>query len=387
MKSPRRPIPVCYMISNLTVGGTPKHLLSLINHLDRTRVTPILCLLDGTSPVSRSLEPSDIQVYRLGIQKIRSIRGFMALREFSRTLRQQCIQIVQPYYPDSTLFSVVAGRLAGVPVILRTRNNTNYWMSSKERKLGRILNRFLTATVCNCQAARQAVLRDERPEPSSVVVIENGIDLTRFQPRPHVRQTGDDRKVGMVTSLRTIKGYDLFLRAAAQLLASHPDVTFHLAAATNSKHATRLQGMVRDLELGERLIYHGPVADVPAFLATLDLAVLSSRSEGMSNAIMEYMAMQLPIVATNVGGIPELIRDGIDGLLVPPDAGALANAMTRLLDHPQLAQTLAFSARQKLDASFSMVHAAQRWARWYEQLLEAREHSRLILPQPLPVRA
>ena len=126
MESARRPIPVCYMISNLTFGGTPKHLLSLINHLDRTRVSPILCLLDGTSAVSRSLEPTDIPVYRLGVQRFRSFQGFEAIHEFTRILRQQYIQIVQPYYPDSTLFSVVAGHLAGVPVILRTRNNTNY---------------------------------------------------------------------------------------------------------------------------------------------------------------------------------------------------------------------------------------------------------------------
>ena len=214
-----------------------------------------------------------------------------------------------------------------------------------------------------------------------MVVIENGIDLKRFQTRPR-RESGHARRVGMVTSLRTIKGYDLFLQAAAQLLASHPDVTFHLAAASNSKHAARLQDMVRDLELGGRLEYHGPVADVPAFLATLDLAVLSSRSEGMPNAIMEYMAMGLPIVATNVGGIPELIRDGIDGLLVPPDANALASAMARLLDQPRLAQTLAFSARSKLDTSFSMHITAQRWATWYEQLLEVRGRGQRITPQP-----
>ena len=386
MESTRRPIRICYVISNLTFGGTPKHLLSLIEHLDRTRVTPILCLLDGTSPVSHSLEPSDIQVYRQGIETIRSIRGFKALCEFSRTLRQECIKIIQPYYPDSTLFSVVAGQLAGVPVILRTRNNTNYWMSFKERHLGRILNRFVTATVCNCQAARLAVLRDERPDPSSTVVIENGIDLTRFQAPVRLLRTGQDRKVGMVTSLRTVKGYDLFLRAASQLLASYPDVTFHLAAAGNSKHATRLKSMVEELELGGRLVYHGPVADVPSFLATLDLAVLSSRSEGMPNAIMEYMAMGLPIVATNVGGIPELIRDGIDGLLVPPDANALASAMARLLDQPRLAQTLAFSAHRKLNTSFSMPITAQRWATWYEQLLEARGRGQRIPPQPLAVR-
>ena len=189
----------------------------------------------------------------------------------------------------------------------------------------------------------------------------------------------------MVTSLRTIKGYDLFLQAAARLSESHPDVTFHLVGAGNAKHRARLTSMVEELGLEEKLEYHGPISEVPAFLTTLDLAVLSSRAEGMPNAIMEYMAMRLPIVATNVGGVPELIRDGLDGLLVPVDSMALATGMARLLDQPDLAKRLAYSAHQRIDSSFSMHLTAQRWAGWYESLLESSRQGSKQVPQPPPV--
>ena len=140
--------------------------------------------------------------------------------------------MLQPYFADSTYFGVLAGRLAGVDFIVRTRNNANHWMRPTDRRLGRLINRFVCVTLCNSQAARDAVLSDERPDPASVLVIENGVDLDRFDhitpfnPKPIIRP----RRVGMVANLRPVKGVDLFVRAAAAVAATHPEATYHSLA-------------------------------------------------------------------------------------------------------------------------------------------------------------
>ena len=108
--------------------------------------------------------------------------------------RQKQIDVLQLYFPDSTYFGVLAGRLAGVKAIVRTRNNINHWMTPAHRRLGRLLNRFVTVTVCNSQAARDAVLADERPDPASVIVIENGVDLERFASIPPVSPEPDPHR-------------------------------------------------------------------------------------------------------------------------------------------------------------------------------------------------
>ncbi len=278
---PARPVQVCFMVDRLGVGGTETQLLALIRNLDKDVARPYLVLLDGEDETSRAMEPADCPVMRLGVKRLRSPRAFGKLLEFCRFLRQAPIDLLQLYFPDSTYFGVVAGWLAGTRCIIRTRNNVNHWMTPRHRRLGRLMNRLVTVTLCNAEAARQAVLADERPDPDKVVVIENGVDLERFSHLPTVSPERDPvrpRRVGMVANLRPVKGVDLFVRAAARVAAECPDVTFHVAG--EGPQRPELERLVDELGLSGRFLLHGRVADIPAFLADLDLAVLSSAPRG-----------------------------------------------------------------------------------------------------------
>jgi glycosyltransferase involved in cell wall biosynthesis len=144
-------------------------------------------------------------------------------------------------------------------------------------------------------------------------------------------------------------------------------VTFHLGGEGPSR--PDLERLAVELGLAGRCQFHGAVADVPAFLAGLDICVLCSRSEGMPNVILEYMASGRPVVATAVGGVPEMVRDGVDGLLVPPgDAGRLADAWRRLLDDPALAARLAAAARARVRERYSKERTVERFERFYTGL-------------------
>jgi len=364
-----RPVRVCFLIDELAAAGTETQLLALIRHLDRARVRPYLVLLRGEAPLSRQLEPDGCPVLRLGVGSLRSPRTALRAMRFIQFLWREQIDVVQVYFPDSSYFGVMAAWLAGVRHRLRTRN-IGHWLTRTHRLLGRAINVFTTATVANCEAARRSLLADEKPSPESVFVLPNGVDLDRFLTMPV--PTGPARCVGAVANLRHVKGLDVLVNAAARLKDDFPDLCFRVAGEGDER--ANLERQVRGAGLEGRFFLPGSQGDIPAFLAGLDVAVLASRAEGMSNAVLEYMAAARPIVATAVGATPELIRPDEHGLLVPPgDAAALAAAIARLVADRALASRLAESARRRAREEYSRAAMVRRFEEFYTRLVFQEE--------------
>lgn len=364
-----RPLPVAFVIDRLAAAGTERQLVALIDQLDRRAVTPHLVLLDGQDPESRRLEPKHCPVLRLGISSFKRPRAWSGALRFVRYLRQHRIAVVQLQFPDSTYFGAPLGWLAGARVV-RTRRDLGYWASGRDRWLGWLWNRlFVSATVANCRAAREAFLQDERPRPQSVCVIENGVDLTRFETLRGQRGAGTPpSRVVLVANLRPVKSPELFVRAAIALAARWPSVSFELAG--DGPLGDALAHQVAEAGMGERIRLRGSISDIPSFLADRPVVVLCSQSEGLSNALIEAMAAGCPIVATRVGGTPELIDEDRTGLLVPPhDASALTRAIDRLLVDPALADRLASQARREARARFAWPVVAGRYLSLYGNLV------------------
>jgi glycosyltransferase involved in cell wall biosynthesis len=361
-------IRVCFLIDRLAAAGTESQLLALIRHLDRAHVQPYLCLLDGEDAASQALEPQDCPVLRLGVRRLTQLRTIPRAWRLARFLRRERIDVVQVYFPDSTYFGTLVGRLAGVPRLVRTRNNLGYWLTPGHRWLGRLCNLVTDAIVANCIACRDAVIRDESAPGQSVVVLSNGVELGRFAEVAPVSSRSEPPRVGIVANLRPVKDLEGFVRAAAAVARLHPTATF--AIAGEGEQRSSLEALVQQLELQGRCHLLGSIADTPAFLESLDVAVLCSRSEGMSNALMEYMAAGRPIVATSVGANSELIDDGVNGLLVPPgDPTRLAEAVHRLLADPALAARFGAAARRKAEQNFCLQRRARRFEAFYRGLL------------------
>lgn len=371
------PIRVCFMIDELTNAGTETQLVALIHGLDRSRVLPHLCLLRGESELSRALEPQGCPVLRLGVRSFVDRRAIRKAYQLGRFLRDHRIDIFQVYFPDSTYFGVPVARLAGVRRVVRTRNNLNHWMTPAHRFLGRAFNHFVSVTVTNCAAARSAVLADERPSPESVVVLENGVDLSRFPTekfRLCANRNLEGQRTGVVANLRPVKGLDMFIHAAAIVARTHGNVAFEVAG--DGEQRSELEQLRARLGLDGRLIFRGALEDIPSFLSSLDVAVLSSRAEGMSNAVLEYMAAGRAIVATAVGAASQLIEDETHGLLVPPEnPEALAGAIGRLLTDPVLACRLGAAARRRAEERFSRDAMIKRWEHFFEQLARRPSHA------------
>src|SRR5262249_7083087 len=158
-----------------------------------------------------------------------------------------------------------------------------------------------------CAACRDAVIRDEAAPVQSVVVLPNGVEFGQFAELAPVGSRSGSPRVGIVANLRPVKDLDVFVRAAAEVARLHPAATF--AIAGEGEERALLEDRIEQLGLQGRCNLLGRIADTPSFLECLDVAVLCSRSEGMSNAVMEYMAAGRPIVATSVGANSELIDD------------------------------------------------------------------------------
>jgi glycosyltransferase involved in cell wall biosynthesis len=357
------------MIDQLSSAGTETQLVALIRHLDRSRVRPFLCLLHGDDAHSRSLEPDDCPVLRLGVRSLRQPKTLLRAFRLARFLRQHRIDVLQVYFQDSTYLGVPVARLAGVARIVRTRNNLGYWITPLHRWLGWFCNQVTDVLVANCDACRQAIITDEGVLPGRVVVLENGVDVERFSGPALRDASAHGPRIGVVANLRPIKDLDLFVRAAAEVGTDFPGATFHIAGEGELR--PQLERLAGELGLAQRLDLPGSVADIPGFLAGLDVAVLCSRSEGMPNALLEYMAAGKAIVATAVGATGQMIKHGVHGLLVPPgDASQLAAALRLVLHDRDLAARLGAAARRRVVEQYSRQTMVRRFEDFYQGLFK-----------------
>jgi glycosyltransferase involved in cell wall biosynthesis len=199
-----------------------------------------------------------------------------------------------------------------------------------------------------------------------VIVLENGVDLERFHAIPPADFL--QPHVGVVGNLRHVKGLDLLIDAAQHLLPRYPNLRIEVAGEGGERAA--LQARIDAAGLRHCFTLCGSIADIPAFLGRHPIAVSCSRAEGMSNAILEYMAAGRAIVATAVGANPRLIENGIHGLLCPSeDVEALSRALSRLFDSPALVRQLARAGRQRVEREFSRPAMVRRFEQCYQQLV------------------
>src|SRR5262245_19592554 len=167
------PVRVCFMIDRLSRAGTETQLLALVRELDRSKVSPSLVLLDGEDDLSRALEPADCPVLRLGVRRLFSLTAVRAARRVRAFWREHRPDVLQTYFLDATYFGAPLAKLSGVKKVVRVRNNLGYWMTRKHRVLGRLVRRFVDATLTNTKAGRLALVEREGHRGDCVVVLEN----------------------------------------------------------------------------------------------------------------------------------------------------------------------------------------------------------------------
>lgn len=361
------PVRVCFMIDRLSRAGTETQLLALVRTLDRAKVRPTLVLLDGEDDLSRALEPADCPVIRLGVRKLFSGRAVTAARHLRAFWREHRPDVLQTYFMDAAYFGAPLAKLCGIRTVLRVRNNLGYWMTPRHRVMGRLVRPFVDATLTNTDAGKDALVARDGLHASRVAVLENGVDTARFKRFMLPDTSKKVVRVGCVANLRPVKNVDGLMRAAKAALAKFPQLAFEVAG--DGEQRADLERLHAELGLGERFVLRGSVSDVPGFLRKLDIAVLPSHSEGMSNALLEYMAAGRAVIATDVGANARLLDGGKCGLVVPKgDEAALVEALGALLANPLRAAGYGAAARKRVDAEFSRDAMRKRFEGFYAEL-------------------
>jgi glycosyltransferase involved in cell wall biosynthesis len=208
-------------------------------------------------------------------------------------------------------------------------------------------------------------------DPNRVQTIYNGLNVSDWNEISRPTKTPGNLVVTTVGNIRRVKGHDLFIRAAASIASKFPEVRFNIAGdVLEPDYFIELQHLIRDLNLSDRFHFTGGVTNLREHLATADIFVLPSRSEGFSNAIIEAMAASLPVVAANVGGNAEAVIEGVNGFIIPSeDSAALSAAVSRLIADPSLAEAMGKAGRSLVEENFTTNAMMVRTTRAYQTLL------------------
>lgn len=358
------PISVCFVIDSLSRAGTESQLLALLRGLDRNRVKPTLCLLNGHDALTQSLLPTDCEILNLGLKRLLSGQAIAAARQLRQFWKKHHTQIVQTYFLDSTYFAVPLARVSGMKHIIRVRNNVGYWLTTKHRMLGKAIGLGCTKTLTNSDAGMKGLIESEGLDAAKIQIISNGVDVDRFVVRRQPNLANAIVRIGMVGNLRPVKNVDGLIQAVRPF----PNIQLEIAGEGDQRPA--LEQLIREQKMENRVKLYGSVTDIPAFLSQLDVAILPSHSESLSNAVLEYMASGRAIIATDVGANATLIRHQVDGLIVPPrHEQLLREAIGYLLQHPDEAKRMAQSARERVIQKYSRERMLEEFHEFYADLV------------------
>ncbi|MBI4478309.1 MAG: GNAT family N-acetyltransferase [Acidobacteria bacterium] len=375
------PIRVLKVVPTLLCGGTEKQFMTLGRSLDKERFALQFACLRRWGPFVKDLDDQGIPLSEYRINTFRSLRAIRQQARLARHIARARVQIVHAYNFYGNVFAIPPAR-AAAPVVIASIRDRGPYLTPMQKLVQRYVCRLADCVLVNAAAVRDWLIADGF-NPSRIVVIRNGVDLSLFGTPPDPgwirRELGlpaGGPLVAVVSRLTPLKGLDHFLEAAAMLKPRFPDARFLVIGYSSASDDEYINGLVRlvaRLRIADRVIFPGLRFDVPALLASVDVSVMPSLNEALSNVLLESMAAGAPVVATHVGGTTEALTDGVNGLLVPPgDSAALARAVARLLEDHALAARVGRAARATIVQRFPIERMVRATEDLYLELLDRK---------------
>jgi glycosyltransferase involved in cell wall biosynthesis len=370
---------IAFFAPLLRTGGTQRHLQQVLRLLDPVRFSAEVFTLRLEGELVDELRGEGVPVTALGIERrLATPAAARAVVRTARTLRARGIQVVHGYQWRPALIGALAGRLARTPLVLASKRSLTGG-DRQARRAWRVIGRTVDTIVVNAHALRAEA--EAQGTRARWEMIPSGVDVERFR----VHGAGAEAKaalgldprrpvVGTVGRLEERKGHEHFLEAARVMLARANGLRPQVLIVGDGPLRARLVERAAALGIAPHVRFAGELEDVPGALAAMDVFVLPSRAEGMSNALLEAMAAGRPVVATAVGGTREVLEPTPAGLAVgvlvgPDDVEGLARATTDLLIETARAAEIGAAAREAVAARFgarSMVARLERL--WGERL-------------------
>ena len=373
---------VLQLIDSFNQGGSERQALQLTRLLyESGRYDVRLACLSPEGSLRSTIEDLDLgEIHAFSLTSFYDQNAVRQLRRFVRCLKSSRIDILHTHDFYTNVFGMAGGRLARTPVRIASMRETSGMRSMAQAHVQRFVYSLAHHVVANSNAVREKLIADGT-SAEKVTVVYNGLDLKRMATSASRSKSlalldlpdddvGPRRFISIVANMRhEVKDYPMFLRAARQVRDAIPDAAFLLAGEGELSDSVR--GLAKKLGIDHCTFFLGRCEKLAELLSISEICVLSSKAEGFSNSILEYMAAARPVVVTDVGGAREVVSEGETGYLVASgDDATMATRLISLLRDPAKARSMGENGKRVIEEKFSCEAQLARTEELYEQLLK-----------------
>lgn len=365
---------ILYVITSTNVGGTERALFELIKRLDRGRFNIHVCSLKKPGGFANRIKHAADRFYSLNLSESGGISALfsfpLALFSLMRLIRQIKPDIIHSFLFRANLLARLAGNAARVKNII-----CSVRVIEEGHPLKHLVDRLTASQVklytAVSEAARDFTLETLKLSPEKIITIQNGIDMDPVQNMTPGEFKADSYKIniGLVGRLDRQKGHEILLKALKLLVPEHQNLQIYFFGQGPEKNF--LKEMVQKERLNTYVLFMEPMEDIYPCILQMDMIVIPSLWEGLPNILLEAMALERPVIASRIGGITEVVKDGEEALLVDPgDEKQLAQAIQTLIHDRELAKKIAAKAKERVSRDFSMETCVKKTEALYDSLLK-----------------
>jgi glycosyltransferase involved in cell wall biosynthesis len=371
---------VLFIVDSFEQGGSERQALQLLRQLHESGQCRVhlACLQDRGSLRAEAEQLGIGEIHEYPLTSFYDLNFAKQLRRLTSFIKENEIDVVHTHCFYTNIFGMTGAFLAGVRARVTSKGETDGFRTPMQKRAERVAFRLAHRVIANCLVVQNQLIR-EGVRPGRIVQHYNGLDLERLRVSPHLQRVEARAAFGLparrfvtiVANLHNpVKDHPMFLRAAARVRREVPDAAFVIAGEGDLLPG--LRELAEQLGIAPDVFFIGRCEDVGKLLFASDIGVLSSKAEGFANAILEYLAAGLPVVATDVGGVREAVVEGETGYVVSSgDDEKMAEGIIRLLKEPERARAMGQLGRSRVAAKFSCEHHLKNTLELYAELLSA----------------
>ncbi len=370
---------IVHVIHRLGVGGLENGLVNLINRMPEARYRHAIVCLQGHTDFAKRLKRNDVAIYDVAKRDGHDLGVYLRLFKIFRQLRPAIVHTRNLSALESQVIAALAGVRARVHGVHGRDTYDLYGENRKYNLLRRLIRPFVGHYIAVSRDLQHWLINTIGVRPDRVSQIYNGVDNVRFHPAPRTLHDPegffqpDCLVIGSVGRMAAVKDYPNLVRAFLVLIELAPDLRdrLRLMLVGDGENRVGCMELLQQHGVTQLAWLPGERADIPELMAAMDIFVLPSLGEGISNTLLEAMASGLPVVASDVGGNPELVRVGVTGQLVPAaNADAMASALLNYVRDAELRQKHGQAARAIIEREFSMNAMVQGYLSVYDRVLK-----------------